>query len=211
MARRLTPRGKERRAQLIEYAAARFAEQGYHPTSVSEIVAGLGVGKGVFYWYFESKEQLLLEILREAQTDLRRRQRDAIADEPDPVRRIEKGIRASMSWTAEHPALNTLLRFAATEERFLPALRKGEEIAARDISVHLEEAIADGRIRDADAEMLAHAMLGATSRLARTFIHDHGRDPDEVAETCVTFCLEGLLGEPSPSAGPSATPSSRAS
>jgi AcrR family transcriptional regulator len=179
----------------MAFATTRFAERGYHPTSVSEIVSGLGVGKGVFYWYFDSKEELFLAILRDAQTDLRRRQRDAIADEPDPLRRIEKGIRASMAWTAENNSLNTLLRFAATEERFLPALRKGEEVAARDIAVHLEEAIGQGRIPDADADMLAHAMLGATSRLARTFIHDRDRDPDEVAETCVTFCLEGLLGE----------------
>src|SRR3546814_263494 len=35
----------------MAFATSRFAEQGYHPTSVSEIVAGLGVGKGVFYWY----------------------------------------------------------------------------------------------------------------------------------------------------------------
>ncbi len=53
----------------MAFAASRFAEQGYHPTSVSEIVSGLGVGKGVFYWYFDSKEQLFLEILRDAQTD----------------------------------------------------------------------------------------------------------------------------------------------
>ena len=51
----------------MEFAAARFAEQGYHPTSVAEIVQGLGVGKGVFYWYFSSKEELFLEILKEAQ------------------------------------------------------------------------------------------------------------------------------------------------
>ena len=51
----------------MDYAATRFAENGYHPTSVAEIVQGLGVGKGVFYWYFDSKEELFLEILREAQ------------------------------------------------------------------------------------------------------------------------------------------------
>jgi AcrR family transcriptional regulator len=195
VARRLTPRGQERRDQLIAYASKRFAEQGYHPTSVSEIVAGLGVGKGVFYWYFDSKEQLFLEILRQAQTELRRVQRDAIVDEADPVRRIENGIRASMTWTAEHRDLNTLLRFAATEERFLPALRKGEEIAARDIVSHLEEAVAAGRIRDLDPEMIAHAMLGASSRLARTFLHERGADPEAVADVCVAFCLQGLLGE----------------
>src|SRR3546814_19099987 len=35
----------------MAFATSRFAEQDYHPTSVSEIVAGLGVGSGVFYWY----------------------------------------------------------------------------------------------------------------------------------------------------------------
>src|SRR2546423_15430640 len=94
--RRLTQRGRDRRSQLMEFAARRFAENGYHPTSVAEIVEGMGVGKGVFYWYFSSKEELLAEILRDAQLELRRRQQQAIGDEPDPVRRIEAGIRPTM-------------------------------------------------------------------------------------------------------------------
>ncbi len=134
MARRLTQRGKDRREQLMAFATGRFAEQGYHPTSVSEIVQGLGVGKGVFYWYFDSKEQLFLEILKDAQTDLRRRQQQAIGDEHDPVRRIEKGIRASMQWLAANRHLTQLTQFAATEERFAPALRKGAAVAAADVS-----------------------------------------------------------------------------
>src|SRR5256886_11406922 len=100
MNRRLTQRGRDRRQQLMEYATERFADNGYHPTSVAEIVQGLGVGKGVFYWYFSSKEELFLEILREAQRQLRRQQQLAIGDEPDPVRRIELGIRASVDWFA---------------------------------------------------------------------------------------------------------------
>src|SRR5690554_5618804 len=101
--RRLTPRGLERRQQLMAYAAQRFAETGYHPTSVAEIVEGLGVGKGVFYWYFSSKEELFLEILREAQRDLRRAQQRAISGLDDPVQRIAEGIRASIAWSAAHP------------------------------------------------------------------------------------------------------------
>ena len=63
MNRRLTQRGRDRRRQLIDFAAHRFAENGYDPTSVAEIVSGMKVGKGVFYWYFSSKEELFLEIL----------------------------------------------------------------------------------------------------------------------------------------------------
>src|SRR5687767_13260282 len=182
MARRLTPRGRERREQLMAYAVARFAENGYHPTSVAEIVSGLGVGKGVFYWYFSSKEELFLEILREAQHDLRRRQQHVIGDEPDPVRRIELGIRASMAWFAEHRNLFNLFQFAATEDRFAPQLRVGQEVAVADAVRHVKDGIVEGRIRDGDPELITHAILGVTSYLARTFIFERGENGDEVSD-----------------------------
>src|SRR3954454_203121 len=98
MRRKLTSRGLEEGAQLMGHATALFAERGYHPTAVSDIVDSLGVGKGVFYWYFSSKEELLGEILRDAHLQLRRAQQSALADEPDPIRRIELGILASLHW-----------------------------------------------------------------------------------------------------------------
>jgi len=194
MERRLTQRGKERRQQLLAYATQRFAEQGYHPTSVAEIVSGLRVGKGVFYWYFESKEQLMLEVLREAHRSLRRAQQDAIGEEPDPVRRIELGIRASMEWFDRNRSLVNLFQFAASEERFAPAMRRGQEVAVADTVRHVKEAIVEGRVRDGDPDLLSHAILGVTGQLARTFIHERNASVDEVADAAVAFCIEGMLG-----------------
>ena len=177
----------------MDYAAARFAENGYHPTSVAEIVQGLGVGKGVFYWYFDSKEQLFVEILRDAQHSLRRAQEQAIADEDDPVRRIGLGIRASMQWSSEHRDVNQLIQFAVTDERFIAAIRKGQEVAVADVMQHLSEGVERGLIRDADPLMLAHAVLGVTTHLARVFIHERRDSADEVADAAVSFVMEGLL------------------
>src|SRR3546814_1245534 len=59
MSRKLTARGEHRRRELLAYATRAFPLEGFHNTSVSQIVAGLGVGQGVFYWYFDSKAQLL--------------------------------------------------------------------------------------------------------------------------------------------------------
>lgn len=193
MNRRLTQRGQERRRQLMEFAAARFAEQGYHPTSVAEIVQGLGVGKGVFYWYFSSKEELFLEILKDAQHDLRRTQQQAIDGIDDPVRRIERGIQASMRWSSEHPELYNLFAFAATEERFAPALRKGQATAVSDAMRHVQAGIDAGAIREGDPNLIAHAILGVTSHLARRFVHEEGQPWPDVADGAVAFCLEGLL------------------
>ncbi|HEX2575534.1 MAG TPA: TetR/AcrR family transcriptional regulator [Aquihabitans sp.] len=194
MDRRLTQRGEERRRQLLEFAAERFADNGYHPTSVAEIVEGLGVGKGVFYWYFDSKEELLRAILAQGQLDLRRRQRAAIAGADTPMERIERGIRASIEWSIEERTFFRLFQFAATDDRFTDALRKGEQVAIRDAARHVADAMAAGEIPDADAPLLAHAMLGVSSHLVQ-LVHRGLVEPSaEAIDTAVGFCLYGVLG-----------------
>ncbi|MCE7884989.1 MAG: TetR/AcrR family transcriptional regulator, partial [Actinobacteria bacterium ATB1] len=108
MDRRLTQRGAERREQLLRTSAALFAAQGYHGTSVSEIVSTCGVGKGVFYWYFPSKEALFSAILDEGFHGLRRAQQKAIEGEDDPVERVVKGIRATIEFLAGNVDLFSL-------------------------------------------------------------------------------------------------------
>jgi len=147
MRRKLTQRGRERREQLIDCAAQLFAERGYHPTSVADIVEDLGVGKGVFYWYFSSKEELLIELLKSSHLSLRRRQQSAIGDEPDPVRRIEVGIQATLQWFRDPRDYFAIIQFAATDETFAPVLRRNREVALADTIRHLKDAIVEGRIR----------------------------------------------------------------
>lgn len=201
--RRLTARGEERRRQIIEVATRLFAEQGYHPTSVADVVDAVGVGKGVFYWYFASKEALLTEILRDGQTARRRHQRDAIAGVADPVAQMELGIRTGMEWMAAHREVMTLIRFAATEERFAPGIRKGEATAAADAAAPLRRAIDEGRIPDADPDLLARSIVGVTQHLSATLIHaDPAADPTPVIDAAVAFCIGGILATsiPTPTA-----------
>jgi AcrR family transcriptional regulator len=192
--RRLTARGRERRQMLLEFATARFAEQGFHPTSVSDIVDGVGVGKGVFYWYFPSKDALLLEILRDSHYDLRRAQMDAIGAEIDPIRRIELGIEASLTWSAKYPDILRLVMFGWTEDTFAPALRKGRRISIADTARHVRDAMDQGRIAPGDPTILATAIRGVTDELARQYaIGDRGLDA-EVVDSAVRMCLYGVVG-----------------
>ena len=175
-------------------AARLFAERGYDPTSVGDIVEAVGVGKGVFYWYFSSKEELFAELLRAGHHDLRRRQQTAIGDEPDPLRRIEMGIVESLDWFAEHRAAFTLFLIARSDERFAPVLRRTQEIAVADTVRHLKDAIVEGQIPDRDPEMLAQAILGVVERLTLAFAFERGGSPRQVAADAVAFCLDGLRG-----------------
>ncbi len=192
--RTLTSKGRQRRSQILSYATVRFASDGYHPTSVADIVGGLGVGKGVFYWYFESKEQLFLEILRDAQKDLRRYQRDSIADLTDPIERIEAGIRAGVIWMADNPELRRLFEFARSEDTFARSMKVGEATLISDAAEHLRIAIDAGRIPCRDPEALAHGIFGVTNQLTMAYI-DHGDgDPAEVADLVVSICRNGFAG-----------------
>lgn len=55
---------KERRKkELIKIAYNLFITKGYENTSVDEIIAKAGIAKGTYYYYFESKEQMLEEVI----------------------------------------------------------------------------------------------------------------------------------------------------
>lgn len=180
----------------MDYATTRFAQNGFHPTSVAEVTEGLGVGKGVFYWYFDSKEELLRAILADAQLDLRRRQRAAISAVSSPTERIERGIRTSIQWSIEHPNYFRLFQFAATDDRFSEGLRKGEQVAIRDAAKQVSAAIEAGAIAPGDADLLAHALLGVHTHVV-ALVHRGLLEPtDDVIDATVTFCLYGLFGNP---------------
>ena len=194
MERRLTQRGRERHATLMGAAARRFAEQGYHQTSVAEIVDELAVGKGVFYWYFESKEELFCEILRDAQLSLRRRQQHTLASTTEPLEKITLGMLGTMRWLDENRHMFNLFQFAATEVAFLPVLRQGADVGAADTTRHIKDAMLVGAIPDGDPEFLTHAIIGVTNELARRFIQTRREEPDVVAALATAFVLNGLLG-----------------
>jgi len=193
-ARKLTARGRDRRQALLSYAIKRFAENGYHPTSVSDIVDGIGVGKGVFYWYFPSKDDMLLEILREALYDLRTFQQAELRAAEDPIQRLELGIRASLRWSSDHQDILRITMFCWTEETFAKALRKGRRIIVADTAKHVQAGIDLGLIAPGDPAMLATAIRGVTDELARSYAVGASDLDEEVVVLAVRMCLHGVVG-----------------
>jgi AcrR family transcriptional regulator len=53
-----TRRGRASRERIVEQAAELFAERGIAATSVDEVLAAAGAGKGQFYHYFRGRDEL---------------------------------------------------------------------------------------------------------------------------------------------------------
>jgi AcrR family transcriptional regulator len=56
---RISKDPETRRAELMDAAEQLFNEQGFNRTSVDDIVQRVGVAKGLFYYYFKSKDELV--------------------------------------------------------------------------------------------------------------------------------------------------------
>lgn len=58
------------RMQMRVKSAKLFEKQGLKKTSVDEIVAATGISKGAFYLFYESKEELFLEVLEQIEHEI---------------------------------------------------------------------------------------------------------------------------------------------
>jgi len=58
------------RAQMLIRGRELFEKQGLKKTSVDELAKVAGISKGAFYFFFESKEELFLEILEQLEQEI---------------------------------------------------------------------------------------------------------------------------------------------
>ena len=56
-------KGEKRKRELLQIAYRLFLSQGYENTSVDEIIEAAGIAKGTYYYYFQSKEQMLEAVI----------------------------------------------------------------------------------------------------------------------------------------------------
>jgi AcrR family transcriptional regulator len=104
--KRIVKDPEERRKELIDIAEQLFITNGYDQTAVSDIVKEVNLSQGAFYYYFESKENVLVAILEKN------------------VSVMEIALRQ----TAERTDLNEAVKLNAMFNQFISATVSGKKI-----------------------------------------------------------------------------------
>ena len=60
---RVVKKPEERKAEMVAAASRLFAQQGFVRTSVAEIVTAVDVAKGLFYYYFTTKDDMVKAVV----------------------------------------------------------------------------------------------------------------------------------------------------
>src|SRR5215211_870693 len=105
------------RAQMREKARKLFERQGLKKTSVDELAQAARISKGAFYLFYDSKEELFMEILEGLETDFRTRIFDfSISPKKNARELLAKLFKDVLLTWDEYPLLKN---FSMTEYEYL--------------------------------------------------------------------------------------------
>ena len=92
-----------KRVQILEAAMKCFAQKGFHATSIQEIADVLGIAKGSLYFYFKSKEDVLISAF-EHYYDLMTREMLSVAKDKSilPRERLSRQLLLQLEQIMQH-------------------------------------------------------------------------------------------------------------
>lgn len=204
---RISKDPEERREELLAAAGGLFREVGYEKASVQAITDAVGVAKGLFYHYFDSKADLLNE-LAAWQAGLFMDALPPVAEmEGDAVRKLREFVKRTLQWKFEdaRDLTTTYLEVMYRDENrslrsaLIQAL--GERIVplfAEIIAEGVEEGVCDVADPVVAAELVVALGAGQGDRYAGLLLHM--RDDPQDAEPLLArlrgyeTAIERLLG-----------------
>nr|WP_062333691.1 TetR/AcrR family transcriptional regulator [Herbidospora sakaeratensis] len=162
----MTTPTRNRRAEILDAAAALFAERGFHGVSIEEIGAAVGVSGPALYRHFRGKEALLTEILLDISGRLS--SAGATAAALDPAEALNVLLRGHIEFALGHPEL------IRVHERELHNVPEADRRAVRRLQrLYVEEWV--GVVRDlhpgcaaARVRAAVHAVFGLLNSTPRS-------------------------------------------
>jgi AcrR family transcriptional regulator len=174
------PVNASRRQQILDTAAAVFAEKGIASTTVRDISEQVGIYSGSLYHHFKSKEEIVAGILEPIVASQVAALERIMATTDDPVEILSRGVVAAVSQTAANPDAARILQQNGSQ---LGNYRGLDDLVRerRSLRVAVEKVIADGVANghfrpDVDPQVAAtvffDGVLGAHRHLEPVGRHD---------------------------------------
>lgn len=195
----------ERRAQILRAARAVFIERGYLAARVEDVAARANLSKGAVYFYFETKRDLFLALVREEQEQTYSFLDAAESDaRPATVKLVDLG----QKYVGYFAGLKSPPRFfmmmceqAIRDDEIREELQAVHQRFVEQVTRVIAQGIAEGAFRDIDPMAAAQVLKAMIDGLAGQSAIGVRPDTVRLSTDGLRVILEGLL-QPAPTARP---------
>jgi AcrR family transcriptional regulator len=177
-----TPRRDLKRDTILAIALQVFIEEGYAAASMSTIAARVGGSKGTLYNHFRSKAELFVAVIQN-QCEIHQNQ---LFDGADPdIRKFLTELAHRFARMMLSDEVITIHRIVVAEATRFPEIGQalyeaGPKRGKERLMVYLQQAMDDGRLKQADPERAAvHAIELSLGGMYRQRLWNVGPPPTE--------------------------------
>jgi AcrR family transcriptional regulator len=193
-----TPRWERRYREVLDAAAAVFAEKGYTGASTRDIAERLGVRQASLYYYFPSKESALGAICELGVKDFITNLRAIIARTAPADRKLREAIANHLAPLRVHPDADYVCVFLRHRHELPDLQRQAVAALARTYQDLIErlfrEGIAAGEFRaDLDPKLATLALLGMCNSVITNRGMPRSATIDSMIEEYARIVVRGVV------------------
>jgi AcrR family transcriptional regulator len=191
--RRVLP-ADQRRAELLAAARQTFAEQGFHQTSIDDIVAKVGCAKGTFYNYFDSKVDVFGDVAAAMIDDVLAVVRPIDLCAPIPAQ-VRDNLERLVTAIAANDVARVLLSEAGGHPEADAALIAFYDAALARVEGSLRTGQSWGVVGPGDVRILARCLIGMLKEpVSQARLRGEALDAPALVEAVLGLVVHGALG-----------------
>lgn len=187
---------------IVRESIRLFLANGFRGTSVKEITEAAGIGRGTLYWYFKSKDDILVSIFEKWEKAFVEGLMNAVnAREGNFIAKYKVFHKFSTEFARDEGELaivfNTLLNeVVGTNSPAETAVKTAYERYRRVLEDMLEEGKKDGSVKgDIDSSLHAHVIAAShTGMLVEWFISGNDLNVGPFVRAFRDMILKGVTG-----------------
>ena len=153
------------RQEILRTAARLFQQRGYDATSMNDVAAALKLSKGGLYHHFQSKDEILFEIMNHAMEITQDRVLNPVRSIADPEERLRALIRLHIEVVLS-PRDREITVMLHENHPLPPALRKRINARKKDYIHFLENLMAEVQKAEAQKEAQKRGKKESSARVS---------------------------------------------
>jgi AcrR family transcriptional regulator len=197
----MTSQSISRRDELLELAAAMFAERGLRATTVRDIADAAGILSGSLYHHFASKEEMVDEVLRDFLDWLFARYEQIVAMESNPLERFKGLFMASFDAIEGRHAQVVIYQDEAKRLSLQPRFSYVEDLNRKQRQMWvdvLQQGIKEGYFRpDLNVDLVYRFIRDTTWVSVRWYQPGGPLTAEQVGRQYLSIVLGGITAEQS--------------